>query len=105
MHVAPGARGAVNEQVLTGVAGKLYRPPMLRKNESPVICRFAVPVLVMVTTLVTAARDVGIENVNVGTPPTVVIVPLVAEVKLSVPCARTPVPVSVTGEPVTATPV
>ena len=59
-----------------------------------------VPLLVTVTTLVTAARGDGIVNVSVRTPSTVATAPLVALVKVSVPVpAATPAPVSATGEP------
>jgi hypothetical protein len=58
---------------------------MLSGRVSPVIVRLAVPVFVTVTTLVTGARGVGIVNVRVRTPATVVSVPLVAEVKLTIP--------------------
>src|SRR2546430_4576501 len=82
VHVPLIARGVVNEQV---VADTVYKPPMLTRRFSAVICKGAAPVLVTVITLVTAARDVGIVNVRVRTPSTVPSVPLVAEVKLSVP--------------------
>ena len=96
VHVAAGASGVVNEQV---VPVMLYSPPVLRARASAVICSEPVPVLVMVTTLVTGARGVGIVNVSVRTPSTVPSVPFVAEVKLSVP-GVTAVPVNVTGVPV-----
>jgi len=57
---------------------------MLTRRFSAVICKGKAPVLVTVATLVTGARGVGIENVSVRTPATVVSVPLVAEVKLNV---------------------
>src|SRR5437016_9479767 len=82
VHVPPIARGVVNEQV---VAGTVYKPPTLSRRFSAVICKGAAPVFVTVTTLVTAARNVGIANVRVRTPSTDASVPLVAEVKLSVP--------------------
>jgi len=73
-------------------------------NDSAPIVSGAVPALVTVTTLVTCARGFGIVNVSVRVPDTVVSVPLVAEVKVSVPCAAaTPVPLRATGEPVTGT--
>ena len=59
------------------------------------ICKGAAPVLVTVTTLVTAARDVGIANERVRAPSKVPSVPLVAEVKLNVPCGATTVNVTV----------
>jgi hypothetical protein len=96
VQVPPAARGVVNEQV---VPVMLYRPPMLIDRVSAVICTGA-PVAVIVTTLVTAARGVGMVNVRVRTPATVPSVPLVAAVKVNVPV---PLPVRVTGEPVTAT--
>jgi hypothetical protein len=99
-HVPPGASGVVNEQVLPVME---YRPPILMERASAVICRLAPPVLVMFTTLVTAARGVGIVKFNVVRAPVVVSVPLVAAVKLRVPWI--PVPVKVTGEPVTVAPV
>src|SRR5207248_3279422 len=63
-----------------------YSPPMLTKRFSAVIVKGAVPVLVTVTTLVTEARGLGIVKVRVRTPNTVVSVPLVAAVKVKVPC-------------------
>src|SRR5467141_3791049 len=92
VHVPPAASGVVNEQVFRA-AGTEYKPPMLTRKFSAVICKGAVPVLVTVTTLVTALRGVGIVNVRVRTPTTVVSVPLVAEVKLNVPCPPPPPPV------------
>jgi hypothetical protein len=100
VHVAFGASGVVNEQV---VAVTLNRFPVFSGRLSAVIRSEPVPVFVTVTTLVTAARGDGMVNVRVRTPATVDSVPLVAEVKLSVP-GVTPVPVSATGEPVTVVP-
>src|SRR5207253_3282588 len=83
VHVPPIASGVVKEHVF---AVTEYNPPMLTKRFSAVSCTGAVPLLVTVTTLVTGARSVGIVNVRVRTPATVVSVPLVAEVKVTVPC-------------------
>src|SRR6266480_6299816 len=83
VHVPPTASGVVKEQVF---AGTVYKPPMLTRRFSAVIAKGAVPVLVTKTTLVTGARTVGIVKVKVRTPATVVSVPLVAEVKVNVPC-------------------
>jgi len=58
---------------------------MLTRRFSAVICTGAVPLLVTVTTLVTGARGDGIVKVRVRTPNTVASVPLVAEVKVTVP--------------------
>src|SRR5882762_2280366 len=82
VHVPPIASGAVNEQV---VPVTLYKPPMLIVRTSSVIRSGAAPVLVTVMTLVTGARGAGIVNVRVRMPRSVPSVPLVAEVKLSVP--------------------
>lgn len=101
VHVSPAASGVANEQV---VPVRLNRPARLRDRVSVVILRDPAPELVMVTTLVTGARGVGIENVSVRMPRTVVRVPFVAAVKLNVP-GVIPVPVSVTGVPVTVAPV
>lgn len=100
VQVAFGASGAVNEQVVPVDVNNsgLKRPSTV----SAVICRLPAPVLVMVTTLVTGARGVGMVNVNTGIAPGVM-VPLVAEVKVSLPVpGATLVPVSVTGVPVPA---
>src|SRR6266403_1525925 len=70
VHVPPAASGVVNEQVFRA-AGTEYKPPMLTRKFSAVICKGPVPLLVTVTTLVTAARGVGIMNVRVRTPTTV----------------------------------
>jgi hypothetical protein len=59
----------------------------------------AVPVFVIVTTLVTAARPAGIVKVRVRTPAAVTSVPLVAAVKANGPAA-TPLPERLTGVPV-----
>ena len=67
----------------------------MSRRFSAVIVKGAAPELVTVTTLVTGARGVGIVNVRVLTPNTVPSVPLVAEVKLSVPCRGTTVIVTV----------
>ena len=82
VHVPLTARGVVNEHV---VPVTLYEVKGLSKKVSAVICNGARPVLVIVTTLVTGARGVGIAKVRVRTPRTVVSVPFVAEVKDSVP--------------------
>ena len=96
VQVPPGASGVVNEQVVPVELNSVFRRPA---TVSAVICRLPAPVLVIVTTLVTGARGVGMVNVNTLPRNVVVRVPLVAEVKLSVP-GVTPVPVSVTGVPV-----
>src|SRR5436853_1239498 len=82
VHVPLTASGVVKEHVFPVTE---YNPPMLTRRFSAVICTGAVPVLVTVTTLVTGARGDGIVNVRVRTPATVVSVPKVAEVKLTVP--------------------
>lgn len=83
VQVPPGASGVVNEQV---VPVMLYKPPILIVRVSAVICNGTVAlVFVSVTTLVTGARGVGMVKVRVRTPKTVLSVPLVAEVKASVP--------------------
>ena len=92
VHVLPTASGVVKEQVF---AGTVYKPPMLTRRFSAVIAKGAVPVLVTVTTLVTAARGAGIVNVRVRTPNTVVSVPLVAAVNVNVPCGAVTVNVTV----------
>jgi len=95
VHVPPAASGVVKEQVVAGV--RLYKPPKLSAKVSAVICSEPAPVLVIVTTLVTGARGVGMVNVSVRSiVPTSV--PLVAEVKLSWP---TTLPVRLTGDPAT----
>src|SRR5215472_6931241 len=96
VHVPPGANGVVNEHVVPVELNSVFKRPV---TVSAVICRLPAPVLVIVTTLVTGARGVGIANVNVLPRSVVVRVALVAEVKLSLP-GVTPVPVSVTGVPV-----
>src|SRR2546430_8490949 len=58
---------------------------MLSRKFSAVICTGAVPLLVTVTTLVTGVRSVGIVKARVRTPAMVASVPLVAEVKVTVP--------------------
>src|SRR6266481_9755026 len=92
VHVPPPASGVVKEQVF---AVTEYNPPMLTRRFSAVICTGAVPLLVTVTTLVTGARGVGIVNVRVLTPNTVPSVPLVAAVKVNVPCGAVTVNVTV----------
>jgi len=82
VHVPPPASGVVKEQVF---AVTEYNPPMLSRKFSAVICTGAVPLLVTVTTLVTGARSVGIVKARVRTPAMVASVPLVAEVKVTVP--------------------
>src|SRR2546423_9126931 len=90
VHVPPTATGAVQPFAVTE-----YSAPMLTRRFSAVIAKGAVPVLVTVTTLVTAARGLGIVKVRVRTPATVVSAPLVAEVKVNVPCAAVTVNVTV----------
>jgi len=92
VHVPPTASGVVKEQVFRGTE---YSVPMLTRRFSAVIVKGALPVLVTVTTLVTAARGAGIVNVRVRTPNTVVSVPLVAAVKVKVPCGAVTVNVTV----------
>ena len=92
VHVPPIASGVVKEQVF---AGTEYNPPMLTRRFSAVIAKGAVPVLVTVTTLVTGTPRVVVVNVRVRTPTTVVSVPLVAAVKLNVPCGAVTVNVTV----------
>ena len=87
VHVPPEASGVVNEQV---VPGMLYSAPTWLRV-SAVTCT-GPPLAVTVTTLVTAARGVGMVNVRVRTPRTVPRVPFVADVKVRVPGAI-PVPV------------
>lgn len=103
VHVPPEGSGDVDEQV---VPVMLYRPPKLRESVSAVTARLlpTAPVFVIVTTLVTAARGVGIVKVKIRTPNAVPSVPFVAPVKVSVPTG-VPVPVSATGDPVTVAPV
>jgi hypothetical protein len=81
VHVPPGASGVVNEHVVPVTLKRALFAVML----SAVTCSGAVPVFVMVTTLVTAVRDAGTLKVSVRTPRKVASVPLVAEVKVSVP--------------------
>jgi hypothetical protein len=101
VHVPPTATGA-GVQVLPVM---LYKPPMLIERVGVPIVSGPVPPLVIVTTLVTAARGLGMVKVRVSTPRKVPSAPLVAEVKFNVPVPLTPVPVKVTGEPVTVAPV
>lgn len=96
VQLPPGASGVVNEQVVPVELNNMFKRPV---TVSAVICRLPAPVLVIVTTLVTGARGVGMVSVNTLPRTVLVSVPLVAEVKLSVP-GVTPVPVSVTGVPV-----
>src|SRR2546430_12529225 len=92
VHVPAGASGVVNEQL---VPVTLYSPPMLIVSASSVIVSGVVPALLTVTTLVTGARGDGIVKVRVRTPRSPVPrVPLVAEVKLSVPDGATTVNVT-----------
>jgi len=92
VHVPPTASGVAKEQVF---AVTEYNAPTWTRF-SAVIAKGAVPVLVTVTRLVTGERGVGIVKVRVRTPRSpVVSVPLVAEVKLSVPCGATTVNVTV----------
>jgi hypothetical protein len=96
---------ASGDNVVQVCAEMLYSPPKLIANVSAVIASGPAPVLVTVTTLVTAARGVGIVKVSTRTPSTVDRVPLVALVKLNVPATTgVPVPLNATGEPVTVTP-
>src|SRR5207253_3399536 len=68
---------------------------MLIVSASSVICSGVAPALVTVTTLVTGVRGDGIVKVRVRTPRSPVPrVPLVAEVKLSVPDGATTVNVT-----------
>jgi len=76
-----GASGVVSEQVV---------PARVKAVESTVIascviCSGPVPVFVIVTTLVTGARGVGVVKVRCGIPKSLDRVPFVADVKLSVP--------------------
>lgn len=87
-------------QVVPADVNSVLKKP---KTVSPVIDTAAVPTLVMVTTLVTGARGVGIVNVRTVPPKRPgANVPLVAAVKFRKPLA-VPVPVRVTGEPATGT--
>src|SRR6267143_334025 len=92
VHVPPTAIGVVNEQLLPVT---LYKPPKLIVRSSSVICSGAAPVLLTVMTLVTGARPAGMVNVRVRMPRNDPSVPLVAEVKLSVPDPATTVNVTV----------
>ena len=92
VHVPPTASGVVKEQVF---AVTEYSAPMLTRRFSAVIAKGAIPVLVTVTTLVTAARGLGIVKVRVRTPNTVASVPLVAAAKVNVPCGAVTVNVAV----------
>jgi hypothetical protein len=81
LQAAPGANAVVNEHVVPVTLNRVLFAVMV----SAVICSGAVPVFVIVTTLVTAARGVGIVNERVRTPRIVESVPFVAEEKVSVP--------------------
>jgi hypothetical protein len=89
VHVALGASGVANEQVFAVTLKNVLPAVML----SPVICNGAVPVFVIVTTLVTAARGDGIVNESVCTPKIFASDPFVADVKLSVPAVTVKVTV------------
>jgi hypothetical protein len=100
VQVAPGASVAPQE-----LAVKLNNPDPfpIPATVSPVIVTAvgalaAVPVFVIVTTLLTGVRPAGIVKVRVRTPPTVASVALVAAVKTNGPAA-TPVPERLTGVP------
>lgn len=101
VQVPPAASGEEVVQVCEVIEKRL---PMLMERVSAVIASGPPPLFVTVTTLVTAARGEGMVKVSVRTPRTVPRVPLVAAVKVRVPTG-VPVPVSVTGEPVTVAPV
>jgi len=85
VHVPAGATVAP-VQVL---AVMLYKPPMLSERAGVPIVSGVAPVFVIVTTLVTGARGVGIVKVRVRKPKIVASVPFVAEVKARVPDAVT----------------
>ena len=95
VHVPLGGSGAARQ-----FPSEMVNRGLPAAMPSAVIVRFPGPAFVMVTRLVTGARDVGILNVNV--PPPIPPVAFVALVNRSLPCG-TPLPVSATGEPVTAT--
>jgi hypothetical protein len=100
VQVAPGA--SVAPQV---VPVKLNRLSAMPATVIPVIVTAVgavatVPVFVIVTTLVTGARGVGIVKVRVRAPAPPLSVPLVAAVKANAPVA-TPVPERLTADPVT----
>jgi hypothetical protein len=63
----------------------LYKPPKLSERDGVPIVSGVAPVFVIVTTLVTAARGVGIVKVRVRKPKIVASVPFVAELKARVP--------------------
>ena len=97
VQVAPGASVAPQVEPV-----KLNDPDP--PTVSPVIVTgvgtlAAVPVFVIVTTLVTGVRPAGIVKVRVRAPRTVASVPLVAAVKANGP-ADTPLPERLTGVPV-----
>ena len=77
VHVLFTASGVVNEQV---VPVMLNRFPLLIVRLSEVICSEDAPVFVIVTTLVTGARGLGMVKVRVRTPRIVESVPFVAAV-------------------------
>jgi hypothetical protein len=81
VHVPPAASGVVNEHVVPVTLKRALFAVML----SAVTCSGAVPVFVMVTTLVTAVRDAGTLKLRVRTPRKVASVPFVAELNVSVP--------------------
>lgn len=81
VHVPPAASGVVNEHVVPVTLKRALFAVIV----SAVICSGAAPVFVMVTTLVTAARDDGTLKVSVRTPRKLASVPFVAELKVSVP--------------------
>ena len=85
VHAPLTASGVVNEQVVpVEVNGAPNKPDTV----SAVIDTGAVPVLVTVTTLVTAARGAGIVNVKIV--PAGFKIPLVAEVMLRCPTPPPP---------------
>jgi hypothetical protein len=97
VQVAPGA--SVAPQVVPVKLNNVFARPA---TDSPMIVTgvvAAVPLFVIVTTLVTGVRPVGIVKVRVRTPRTVASVALVAAVKANGPAA-TPLPERLTGVPV-----
>jgi hypothetical protein len=89
VHAAPGFSGVVNEQVFPVTLKNVLFAVMV----SAVICNGPVPVFVIVTTLVTAARGDGIVNERVCTPKIFASDPFVAFVKVSVPAVTVKVTV------------
>ena len=77
--------GVVEQVLLPAVVGKLNNPVPLSRNAVVPSVSGAVPVLVTVATLVTAARGVGIVKVSVGASSPAVRTPLVTEVIVSAP--------------------